>query len=97
MRQVYELIMNDERNPLNALPRQQRFQIMTFLSTMWTTVFCASFGAWYWFDQLLVAHLLLAAATLITGETFRQARRRVFHRDYPRADGTARYDDVWGA
>jgi len=93
----FELVMNDRRNPLRDFAPPQRFQIMAILSTMWTTIFCTSFGVWYLYGELMTAHLLLALGTLITGTTFRQARRVEIYRDKPVRDGTARYDDVWGA
>jgi hypothetical protein len=47
-------------------------------------------------------HMQLAAGTLVTGATFETARtrpavRNATYRDHPAGDGTARYDDVWGA
>lgn len=97
-RDWYTLIMDSERNPLRDLAPPQRFQIMVFLSVMWTTVFCASWSIWTLYDELIAMHLLLAMATLITGGIFRKARQPApSYRDQPRRDGTARYDDVWGA
>lgn len=93
----YELIMNDERNPLRHFAPPQRFQIMAVLSIMWTTIFCTSFSLWYLYGELVVGHLLLALGTLFTGATFQRARRVATYRSYPKPDGTARYDDVWGA
>jgi hypothetical protein len=42
---------------------------------MWTTVFCLSFGAWFWYGELIVLHLLMAGATLVTGVTFHKASK----------------------
>lgn len=93
----YRLIMDSEHNALSRLAPFQRFKIMVVLSVMWTTVFCAGFGLWFLFGELIAAHLLLATAILLTGFTFQQTRRIETYRDHPIADGTARYDDVWGA
>jgi hypothetical protein len=71
--------------------------MMTILSVMWTTIFCASVGAWMMYGQLVAAHLLVLIGILFTGLTFRGTERvKASYRDYPREDGTARYDDVWG-
>lgn len=73
MLQWYNSIMNSKNNPLRNLPPAQRFQLMTFLSILWTTVFTASTTLWVWYGELLTGHVLLALATFITGSTFRLA------------------------
>ena len=97
MREWYRLVMDAEINPLRHLPPAQRFQLMLTLSVMWTIVFCTVAEAWLYSGELLAAHLLLALATLFTGYSFRAARAVKTYRDHPEQDGTARYDDVWGA
>ena len=97
MLSVYNLIMDADVNPLSKLPRAQRFQIMVYLSFMWTTIFCAAAGAWLWYGELLIAHVLVALGFLVTGMTFHRASKVTSHRDVPVQDGTARYDDIWGA
>lgn len=93
--------MNSEINPLRNLRPAFRFQVMTILSVMWTTIFCAAAGAWFYYGELIAVHVLLAAGTLITGVTFNAAKtgalQQATYRDFPASDGTARYDDVWGA
>ena len=73
MAQWYKFIMRSEINPLRNLPPAQRFQVMIFLSIMWTTIFTASMTLWVWYGELMTAHILLALGTLITGSTFRLA------------------------
>lgn len=97
MLEWYRTVMDSERNPLRALPPAQRFQIMVVLSLMWTVIFCAAADAWIYSGELVTAHLLLAMGTLITSYSFRSARGVKTYRDHPLKDGTARYDDVWGA
>ena len=96
----YRLVMDPNVNPLSALSPLRRFQLMSYLSIMWTAIFCASAGAWAWYGHLMIVHILVALGLLATGWTFQSARREARHattyRDYPRSDGTARYDDVWG-
>lgn len=94
---LYRSVMDSNFNPLRNLPPAQRFQAMVLLSIMWTTIFCAGAGAWLWYGELIVLHLLIAAGIVVTGVTFRRASRTVRHRDHPAKDGTARYDDVAGA
>jgi hypothetical protein len=47
MKQYYDLVMNPKENPLRNLPPAQRFQIMIYLSLVWTAVFCSAIGSWY--------------------------------------------------
>ncbi len=73
MQQWYKFVMRSESNPLRNLPPAQRFQLMIFLSVMWTTIFTASTTLWVWYGELMTGHILLALGTLITGSTFRLA------------------------
>ena len=75
MSQWYKFIMSSESNPLRNLPPAQRFQVMIFLSVMWTTIFTASSTLWVWYGELMTGHVLLALGTLITGSTFRLANK----------------------
>jgi hypothetical protein len=97
----YRLIMDERINPLSALPAAQRFQIMVSLSMMWTAVFCAGAGAWVWYGELVTLHVGVLLGAMATGFAFASARegrpRATTYRDHPVPDGTARYDDVWGA
>lgn len=97
MRTVYRAIMDPSVNPLSNLRPAQRFQAMLFLSVMWTTIFCAGAGAWFWYGELMSLHVLLSAGTLVTGFTFYRAKAVATYRDFPANDGYTRYDDVWGA
>jgi len=103
MRNYYDLVMNPEANPLNALRPQLKFQLMVYLSLMWTTIFCLSFGAWSYYGELVVGHVLFALGIVVTAMVFTHARggsgkgRVRTYRDATRSDRTPRYDDVWGA
>jgi len=96
---TYALVMNEKINPLRVLPPAQRFQLMTGLSIMWTTIFCTAAGAWLWYGSLIVFHVLMCVGIALTGMTFGVAAKTAprTYRDYPMPDGSARYDDVWGA
>jgi hypothetical protein len=76
MRETYEAVMNENKNPLRRLPKAQRFQIMVFLSAMWTTVFCLAIGSYGFWGELLLGHVALAMGVLITGLTFKQVNKR---------------------
>ena len=97
MMSLYRSIMDSNKNPLRHLHPAHRFQLMVFLSIMWTTIFCAAAGAWLWYGELIVGHILVAFGFLVTGWTFHKADQVATYRDQPLHDGTARYDDVWGA
>jgi hypothetical protein len=73
MLSLYRAVMDPSVNPLRSLPPVQRFQMMLYLSVMWTTIFCAAAGAWIWYGEIVVAHLLVAAGFVVTGLTFRAA------------------------
>jgi len=101
MLSIYRLVMDERINPLAALPTAQRFQVMASLAMMWTAVFCAGAGAWVWYGELITLHVGILLGATATAYAFRAARaermRTATYRDHPAADGTARYDDVWGA
>jgi hypothetical protein len=69
----YSLMMDADRNPLLRLPPAQRFQIMIYLAIMWTTIFCAAFGLWFWYGELIVAHTLVVFGFVLTSITFASA------------------------
>jgi hypothetical protein len=73
MLSIYRAIMDPSINPLRNIPPAQRFQMMLYLSVMWTTIFCATAEAWVWYGAITVAHLLIATGFLVTGLTFRAA------------------------
>ena len=56
MLSLYRAVMDSDYNPLRSLPPAQRFQLMAFLSLMWTTIFCAAAGTWFWYGELIVVH-----------------------------------------
>ena len=97
MRQPFDIIMNENKNPLRNLPKAQQLQIMVLLSVMWSTVFCVAISSWFWWGELVIGHLAIAVAICITGMTFSVVKKKT-HRDmYQETDGSARYDDLWGA
>ncbi|MDB3953568.1 hypothetical protein N9452_06765 [Alphaproteobacteria bacterium] len=93
---AFRALMSEKENPLNALPSAQRFQLMLWLSLMWTSIFCGIAGAWLWYGELMIGHLLFAMGFAVTGVTFSSVKQGGTYRDVPASDGTTRYDDVWG-
>lgn len=71
MKKWFDTIVNSDRYALNGLPPQQRFQIMTVLGSMWTAIFCAATGAWLWYGEIVIAHMLVALGLVATSVTFR--------------------------
>ena len=98
--QAYRVIMDDNVNAFRALPRTVRFQLMTVLSFMWSSIFTIWIGSTWILGPTVAAHMLLLAGVVFTAGMFRQARQRTVSYDEtfldPR-DGCARHDDVWGA
>ena len=97
MRVSYQVLMDENKNPLQNLPKTQRFQIMVVLSCMWSTIFCVAIGSWFWWGELILGHVVVAIGIAFTSITFSVAGKNT-HRDlYRSSDGTTRYDDIWGA
>ena len=67
--------MDPNINPLRALPKYVRFQIMTVLSIMWTTIFTIWSGVTYLFGPSVLVHMLLALGVVFTAEIFRYVQK----------------------
>lgn len=99
----YRFVMDPSENPLKDLRPAQKFQVMTYLSLMWTGIFTGATGAYVWYDELLIGHALILLGIFSTTYVFRRAQLAQLHsvvkthRDFPRTDGSARYDDLWGS
>jgi len=89
--------MSENENPLNALPSAQRFQLMLWLSLMWSSIFCGIAGVWLWYGELMINHLLFALGCTATGVNFASSKQGKTYRAVPASDGTTRYVDAWGA
>jgi hypothetical protein len=46
--------------------------------------------------ESLSLYVLFALGLSFTGAKFHSAQKLSTYRDYPKSDGAARYDDVWG-
>ncbi len=99
IRQLYDFVMDHEKNPLSALPKMVRFQVMMALSFMWSSVFTIWVGSVMVLGPSVLAHVMVLIAVFFTADVFRRAQAQaVGHRDAMRdpRDGTVLYDDVWG-
>jgi hypothetical protein len=100
VRYVYNLVMDPNRNPLQALPKMVRFQYMVVLAYMWSAVFSIYIGTIALLGPSIAAHTILLIGVFFTADIFRRARARALSQDallQDPADGTAMKDDAWGA
>lgn len=66
----YNLLMNADENPFWRLPKAQRFQVMMWLSMMWTVIFSIGIGTFSFFGHLVGLHLLVLIGVVLTSWTF---------------------------
>ena len=95
---VWSPLMDSEKNPLMALPKITRYQVMMVLAMMWSFIFCAMIGWMMFFPYWIVGHIaLLTLGAITTNYTFR-AYNTVTHRDMYRSPDKshALHDDIWG-
>jgi hypothetical protein len=72
IRQAWDTVMNPDQNPLLRLPKIVRFQLMTILAFMWSSIFCLSAGLFVWFPEFVFGHVLLLLLGIFgTGYIFR--------------------------
>ncbi|MEM7021217.1 MAG: hypothetical protein AAF637_01360, partial [Pseudomonadota bacterium] len=73
---------------------------MVVLAYMWSAVFGLYIGAISLIGPSIAVHTILLLGVFFTAEVFQRARERALSSDelyVEPGDGTARYDDVWGA
>jgi hypothetical protein len=69
---AWNTVMNAEQNPLLSLPRTTRFQLMTVLAFMWSSIFCISAGLIAWIPEFVFGHVVLLLLGIFgTGFIFR--------------------------
>lgn len=94
----YRIIMDENVNAFRSLPKTVRFQLMTVLAFMWSSIFTIWIGTSWILGPTVAAHLLLAIGVIFTADTFARAQEGTLRygetfRD--RRDGRARHEDVW--
>jgi hypothetical protein len=100
IKSLYDVVMSPDRNPLQSLPKMVRFQYMVILAYIWSVVFSIYLGTIALLGPSIAAHTILLIGVFFTADIFRRARARALSYDElfkDPADGTAMYDDVWGA
>ena len=98
-KEAYRLIMDDEENAFNKLPKIVRFQLMTTLAYMWCIIFSLGVGSYVFFGTSVVFHILFLLGLFFTSDLFRKADQN--QKDHlmvlrDKKDGGALYDDIWG-
>ena len=77
MKNLYNLIMNCELNPLSNIPDiNTRHMIMQILAWMWCIIFSMSIGSVIVFGISLFIHAVILAGIFITVGTIETAKRR---------------------
>ena len=67
---AYNLVMNADNNPFWRLPKAQRFQVMMWLSMMWTAIFSIGIGTFSYFGHLVGLHAAVLIGLLLTSWMF---------------------------
>ena len=76
MKNLYNLIMNCELNPLSNIPdTNTRHMIMQILAWMWCIIFSMSIGSVIVFGISLFIHAVILAGIFITVGIFETAKR----------------------
>ena len=99
IKQIYHTVMDENVNPLKALPLTVRFQLMSVLAFMWSVIFTLWVGSFWLIGPTVVGHVLVLMGVLFTADIFRRAGQRTVSYDETfrdPSDGCARHDDVWG-
>ena len=74
---IWESIMNHDRNPLKNIPHTNtRHMIMQVLAWMWCIAFSSYFSSMWIFGVTAIAHIIILAAIAVTVATFETARRK---------------------
>ena len=74
---IWDSIMNYERNPLRHIPDlNTRHMIMQVLAWMWCIAFSMYFGSMWMFGITAIAHVFILAAIVLTVATFETAKRK---------------------
>lgn len=96
IKEMWNSVMDANKNPLMRLPTMVRFQIMTYLAIMWCMIFTVYTGWLMTLGPSIFAHLVILVGIFFTHKIFKDSSS-ITHRDlYKDKDGGARYDDIWG-
>ncbi len=81
LKRTYKLIMDDNTNAFNSLPKTVRFQLMTILAYMWCAIFSAGIGSYFIFGTSVIFHTLFLAGLFVTASLFDRARNNVISQE----------------
>ncbi len=77
MLKLYNMIMDDSKNPLSNIPDvNTRHMVMQVLAWMWCIIFSMYLGSIVAFGISAIAHALLLAGIFVTVGTFETAKRK---------------------
>ena len=74
IKNMYNLVMSIESNPLANLPNMVKFQLMTILSFMWSIVFTLMIGSFLVLGPTMILHVLFLIGVYFTSEIFKKAK-----------------------
>ena len=77
MLKLYNLIMDDDKNPLSNIPDvNTRHMVMQVLAWMWCIIFSMYLGSIVAFGISAIVHALILAGVFVTVGTFETAKRK---------------------
>ena len=76
LKNIYDLVMDAEKNPCMQLPKIVRFQLMIVMSYMWSAVFTIWVGTMYSLWPSIVGHTALLVGVFFTADIFRRANNK---------------------
>lgn len=71
----YSMVMDDNTNAFNTLPKTTRFQLMVTLAYMWSVMFSLGIGSFFILGTSVILHTLIIAGLFFTADLFRRARK----------------------
>ena len=76
LKNIYDLVMDAEKNPFMQLPKIVRFQLMIVMFYMWPAVFTIWVGSMYSLWPNIVGHTALLVGVFFTADIFRRANEK---------------------
>ena len=76
IRQAYMMVMDDNTNAFNTLPKIVRFQLMVTLAYMWCVIFSIGIGSYFIFGTSVVFHTLFLLGLFFTSDLFQKVRNK---------------------
>ena len=96
IKEMWNSVMDADKNPLMRLPKTVRFQLMTYLSVMWCMIFTVWTGWLMTLGPSIFAHLIILVGIFYTHKIFKDSTKMTHRDQYKDSDGGVKYDDIWG-